>query len=344
VISQVLAHRDLWREALGLDVRVAAVAGRNGAVALESGGEIDQDTLRGLTRHGSSRPQPLGVPLGEIVSQIGEADAVIVSDAAAGEETTDCLVDALGRGAGVVMSNKAPLALPESDPRTVALWSQARTHGRLRYESTCGAGLPVISTLRTLLDTGDEVLEITGALSGTLGAIFSDVAVGTPFSEAVARAKDLGYTEPDPRDDLSGLDVARKALILARTIGRKVDIDTIPVQSLVPEELLDVDIPRFLDELDRSDAEIAAMAAEASSRRSSLKYIASLREEGVVNVGLRSVPRSTVMGALQGPENIVSIRTRRYDDYPTVISGPGAGAGVTAAGILGDALSLARIM
>jgi homoserine dehydrogenase len=344
VISQVLAHREYWREALGLDVRVAAVAGRNGAVAIETRGEIGQDTLRGLTRRGASRPEALGVPLGEIVAQVNEADVVIVLDAAAGEETTDCLVDALNRGAGAVLSNKAPLALPGSDPRTAALWDQAGTYGRLRYESTCGAGLPVISTLRTLLDTGDEVLEITGALSGTLGAIFSDVAVGTPFSEAVQRARDLGYTEPDPRDDLSGLDVARKALILARTAGRKIDIDTVPVQSLVPDELLNVDIPTFLDELDSSDAEIAGMAAEASSRRSSLKYIASLREDGSVNVGLRSVPRSTVMGALQGPENIVSFRTRRYDDYPTVISGPGAGADVTAAGMLGDAISLARGM
>ena len=113
----------------------------------------------------------------------------------------------------------------------------AGPRGHLRYEATCGAGLPVISTLRTLLDTGDEVTEIVGALSGTLGAIFTDLGNGASFSAAVRAAKEKGFTEPDPRDDLSGLDVARKALILARTIGRQVDLAEIAVENLVPEEL-----------------------------------------------------------------------------------------------------------
>lgn len=344
VISQVLEQRAAWRERLGLDMRIAAVAGRSGAVAMESGGEIAPDLLHGLARRTGQRPSAVGVPLGDIVGQVRDADVVIVMDAAAGDGTTDCLVDCIRQGGGAVLSNKAPIALPASDPRTTALWDEARTGGRLRYEATCGAGLPVISTLRTLLDTGDEVLEITGALSGTLGAIFSDVAVKTAFSEAVERAKDNGYTEPDPRDDLSGLDVARKALILARTAGRMVDLDVVSVQSLVPDELLNVEIDAFMENLDISDAEIARMAAQAASQRSSLKYIASLPEDGSITVGLKAVPRSTVLGALQGPENIVSFRTRRYDEYPTVISGPGAGADVTAAGMLGDALALARMM
>jgi homoserine dehydrogenase len=344
VISQVLELREHWREALGLDVRIAAVAGRDGAVAMEQGGEIDAQALRSLGRNGKNRPEALGIPLMEITRQIQDADVVIVSDAAAGEGPTDCLVDALDYGAGVVLSNKAPLSLPWSDPRVRTLWSHAASGGRMRYEATAGAGLPVISTLRTLLDTGDEVLEITGALSGTMGAIFSEVAGGMAFSEAVTRAKELGYTEPDPRDDLSGLDVARKALILARTMGRELDLGVIPVQSLVPDRLMRVDVDTFLDELDMSDAEIARLASEAGSRRSSLKYVASLKENGAVEVGLRSIPRSTVLGALQGPENVVSFRTRRYDDYPTVVSGPGAGADVTAAGMLGDVLALARDM
>jgi homoserine dehydrogenase len=345
VISQVLEHRATWRDVLGMDVRIAAVAGRNGAVAMEEPGrELAPKILQGLTRRGQQQHDPIGVPLEKIVSRIENADAIIVSDAAAGEGTTDCLVDCLERGGGIVLSNKAPMSLSMSDPRAGVIWAQARTGGRLRYEATCGAGLPVISTMRTLLDTGDEVLEISGALSGTLGAIFSDVASNTPFSEAVERAKDNGYTEPDPRDDLSGLDVARKALILARTAGRMVDLDVVSVQSLVPDELLEVDIETFMDRLDMSDAEIAKMASKAASHRSSLKYIASLPEDGSISVGVQAVPRSTVLGALQGPENIVSVRTRRYDDYPTVISGPGAGAAVTAAGMLGDVLDLAREM
>jgi homoserine dehydrogenase len=345
VIGQVLELRESWKQALGLDVRIGAVAGRSGAVALESGGELDAALLQALTAsRGEKPPAGTNVPLEEIVGKLGSADAVIVMDAAAGEATTDCLVGALEQGAGVVLSNKAPLALPASDPRSNALWSQIGSSGRLRYEATCGAGLPVISTLRTLLDTGDEVLEVTGALSGTFGAIFSSVGTGQAFAAAVRNAKENGYTEPDPRDDLSGLDVARKALILARTMGREIDLDSVQVESLVPESLVDVDVPTFLDRLSEMDSHIGALSQEAQGQDSTLKYVATIAESGEVAVGLRQISKSTVLGALQGPENIVSFRTRRYDEYPTVISGPGAGAGVTAAGMLGDALALARSM
>ncbi|HWV24920.1 MAG TPA: hypothetical protein VNZ58_12085 [Thermomicrobiales bacterium] len=345
VIDQVVVLREMWRQSLGLDVRIAAVAGRSGAVAIEDGGELSEGTLRSLIDgRGAGKKADVSVPLEAIVGRITDADAVIVMDAAAGEGTTDCLVGALERGAGVVLSNKAPMALPMSDPRAKALWSQAKTGGRLKYEATCGAGLPVISTLRTLLDTGDEVLEITGALSGTFGAIFSSVGAGDPFAVAVRDAKERGYTEPDPRDDLSGLDVARKALILARTLGRDIDLDAIAVESLVPEDLAGVDVPTFLDRLIEMDPHIASLAQDAEGIDASLKHVATLAENGDVSVGLRMIPRTTVLGALQGPENIVSFRTRRYDQYPTVVSGPGAGAAVTAAGMTGDALALARQM
>jgi homoserine dehydrogenase len=190
------------------------------------------------------------------------------------------------------------------------------------------------------LATGDEVIEITGALSGTFGAIFSSVADGTAFSDAVADAKAMGYTEPDPRDDLSGLDVARKALILARTMGREIDLDEIRVQSLVPDSLATGSVDEFLGGLHISNDEIGPQAIRARLDNAALKYVATVRPEGEIEVGLRPVPTSTVLGALQGPENVVSFRTKRYDDYPTVVSGPGAGADVTAAGMIADALSL----
>lgn len=345
VIEQVTTFRETWRQTLGLDVRIAAVAGRSGAMAIEDGGELEDSALRSLANSRNAGAASSGtVPLEDIVGKIDNADNVIVMDAAAGEGTTDCLVGALDQGAGVVLSNKAPLALPKSDPGAKALWSQAVTGGRLKYEATCGAGLPVISTLQTLLDTGDEVLEITGAVSGTFDAIFSSVGAGTPFAAAVRDAKERGYTEPDPRDDLSGLDVARKALILARTMGRDVDLDAIKVESLVPESLVDVDVPKFLDRLIEMDPHISSMAKDAERTDASLKYVATLAESGDVSVGLRMIPRTTVLGALQGPENVVSFRTRRYDQYPSVVSGPGAGAAVTAAGMIGDALMLARTL
>jgi len=341
VIEQALANRALWRDALGVDIRIAAVAGRGGCVAVESGAELSEDELRGLVDGRQGTP-PEGSPIAEVLPRLAANDPVIVMDAAAGEETADALVQALEVGGGAVLSNKAPLALPQADPRAQALWEQTGPGGRLRYEATCGAGLPVISTLRTLLDTGDAVQDITGALSGTFGAIFSSVAAGEPFAAAVRDALDKGYTEPDPRDDLSGLDVARKALILARTLGWQVDLDAIKVRSLVPEHLADVDVPTFLDQLVEMDPEIAGMARDAQGEDATLKYVATLSGEGEVSVGLRHIQRTTVLGALQGPENIVSFRTQRYDQYPLVVSGPGAGAQVTAAGMLGDALALAR--
>jgi homoserine dehydrogenase len=195
-----------------------------------------------------------------------------------------------------------------------------------------------------LLDTGDAIVQITGALSGTFGAIFSDVAAGKPFSAAVRDAKSSGYTEPDPRDDLSGLDVARKALILARTMGRDVNLDQIEVESLVPENLQDVSVDEFLDRISEADEGIGRRAYEAGQMGETLKYVATISGDGPIQVGIRSIPTSTVLGALQGPENIVSFRTKRYDAYPLVVSGPGAGAAVTAAGMTGDMLSLARII
>lgn len=342
VIRQVIEHRPMWREMFDLDVRIAAVAGSNGVVLVEEGAYLtDAQLLHCCQQRGA---QATGPALTEIVPAIADADVVILMDAAAGEATTDALVAALNAGAGTVLSNKAPLALPLSDERAETLWSHASMGGRLRYEATCGAGLPVISTLQSLLATGDEVIEIVAAPSGTFGAIFSAVADGTSFSDAVADAKAKGYTEPDPRDDLSGLDVARKALILARTMGREIDLDEITVQSLVPTSLIDVSVDEFLNGLWVSNDDIGPQAIRARLDNATLKYVATVTPAGEIEVGLKPVSLSTVLGALQGPENVVSFRTKRYDDYPTVVSGPGAGAEVTAAGMIADALSLSLDM
>src|SRR5918997_4718229 len=153
-----------------------------------------------------------------------------------------------------------------------APWPTAGPRGHLRYEATCGPGLPVISTLRSLLDSGDEPIEIVGALSGTLGAIFTDLGNRASFSQAVRAAKVNGFTEPDPRDDLSGLDVARKALILARTIGRRVNLDDVAVENLVPEAMRAVAVPEFLDRVDELDAEWTRRTDAARAAGATLKY------------------------------------------------------------------------
>jgi homoserine dehydrogenase len=351
VVGQVLANRDRWRAALGLDLRVAAVVGRGGALAEEPGTPLTDEGLRAVVADraaGRGLREAAGgralVPPEEAIDCLAALGPTVVLDAAAGERTAPLLARALAAGAAVVLSNKAPLALPLADPLAAALWEQAGPGGRLRYEATCGAGLPVISTLRGLLDSGDRIVEIQGALSGTLGAIFSMLAEGQPFSAAVREAKARGYTEPDPRDDLSGLDVARKALILARTLGRRVDLADVAVESLVPAHLAGVSVDEFLARVGDADAAFAERAAAARAAGRALKYVATVPADGPIAVGLRDVPTSGVLGALQGPENIVSFRTERYDAYPLTVAGPGAGAAVTAAGMLGDALALAGML
>jgi homoserine dehydrogenase len=350
-IEQVIANRDRWWQEQGLDVRIGAVIGLSGALVTTAPDGLADDLLRGLVhsrREGQAlREAAAGhelVEAPEAVALLINEGPVIVMDAAAGEETAALDGRALASGAGVVLSNKAPLALPRENPLAVQMWMAAGPRGHLRYEATCGAGLPVISTLRTLLDTGDEPVEIVGALSGTLGAIFTDLGKGASFSQAVRAAKENGFTEPDPRDDLSGLDVARKALILARTSGRRVNLAEIAVENLVPAALRATSVAEFLDRAGELDMEWQRRAEKARKADATLKYVAAIPAEGPIAVGVREVPMSSLLGALQGPENVVVLRTRRYAANPLTIVGPGAGAAVTAAGMTGDMLALGALL
>ncbi|MDQ4044805.1 MAG: hypothetical protein M3173_05080 [Chloroflexota bacterium] len=346
VLEQIAAHAESWRKRLGLDITVAAFGGRVGAIRvdIERGVSPEECTEWVRRRRNGEARATHPMPWDAVITQAAARGHVVVLDAAAGDATATLDAMALEEGAGVVLSNKAPLALPSSDPRSKLLWAETKSTGRLRYEATVGAGLPVISTLQTLYDTGDRFLEMQGMLSGTFGAIFTDVASGTPFSQAVRTAKEAGFTEPDPRDDLSGLDVARKALILARSVGHEVELRDLEVRSFVPEDLASGTVDAFLKGLDRLDPEIEVLSREATRVGGVLKYVATVGTGGEVTVGLESVPTTTVLGALSGPENVVSFRTERYNAHPTVISGPGAGAAVTAAGMIGDLLRLGALL
>lgn len=349
VVEQIVANRQVWQKLDGLDVRIAGILTTRGALVAGSDG-IDPSLLADVVsrrRSGADLPaigRALAITCVESMdfdlNRLG-LERPIVMDAAAGSATADLGMQAIAAGGGAVYSNKAPMAQDRSAASAAGLWDGARS-GSVRYETTCGAGLPVISTITSLLATCDDVTGIVGCLSGTLGAIFSDIARGEPLSRAIASAKAAGYTEPDPRDDLSGLDVARKALILARTIGREVDLGDIAVESLVPESLADCSVETFLERIADHDGPMAERHAAAEREGTALKYVATVPSDGPIRVGIEAVPRTTVLGALQGPENIISIRTRRYDRYPLTISGPGAGAAVTAAGMIADMLDLAK--
>ena len=248
------------------------------------------------------------------------------------EETGGLLRTAIGHGFNVVLANKKPLAGTwESYEELLA--KTANGGPQVRYEATVGAGLPIIDTYNKLVETGDRVLRVEGCVSGTLMFVVSEVSNGQRFSDAVKQAVERGYAEPDPRDDLSGRDAARKGLILARLLGYR---GPAPVpDDLVPKRLKNVSLPEFLKRLSAFDGEWAERVERERAQGRVLRYIVSATPRSV-SARLTAVPVSTPIGALQGTRNLVAFTTRRYRTEPLVVSGPGAGAEVTAAGILND--------
>ncbi|TXI51289.1 MAG: bifunctional aspartate kinase/homoserine dehydrogenase I [Lysobacter sp.] len=219
--------------------------------------------------------------------------------------------------------------------------------GLFRYEATVGAGLPVIQTLRSLLDTGDALTGVEGVLSGTLAWLFNRYDGSRPFSELVAEAKALGYTEPDPRDDLSGTDVARKLVILAREAGATVSLDDVEIESLVPESLRALSREDFLTRMSEMDAPMQARLDAARAQGRSLRYLAQLDNSGDAlraRVGLAMPEPGHASLYSRLTDNLIQFRTRRYAANPLVVQGPGAGADVTAAGVFGDILAIAHTL
>jgi aspartokinase/homoserine dehydrogenase 1 len=255
------------------------------------------------------------------------------------EETLPTLHVALHAGMDIVLANKKPLSASRTEVE--ALQGHAREHGRrILHETTVGAGLPVMDSYAKLVETGDKVLTIEGCTSGTLGFLLSEIGRGQRFSAALRAAMAQGFTEPDPRDDLSGMDVARKALILARLIGFDGELSDVTVESLVPAPLRRQPLARFLAGLESQDAAWAARQAAAHRAHRVLRYVLRATPRRVA-VGLRAVPLAHPLASLRGTDNQIVFTTRRYREHPLVITGPGAGPVVTAAGVLNDILQLA---
>ncbi|KAL5713227.1 Bifunctional aspartokinase/homoserine dehydrogenase 1 [Ranunculus cassubicifolius] len=248
----------------------------------------------------------------------------------------------LSKGIHIITPNKKANSGPlDQYLKLRAFQRQSYTH--YFYEATVGAGLPIITTLRGLQETGDKILRIEGIFSGTLSYIFNSFKEGRAFSDVVAEAKQAGYTEPDPRDDLSGTDVARKVTILARESGLKFELSDIPVQSLVPEPLqASSSAEEFMKQLPQFDHEMTKKQHEAETAGEVLRYV------GVVDVAngkgaveLRRYKKDHPFARLSGSDNIISFTTSRYKEHPLIIIGPGAGAQVTAGGVFSDILRLA---
>ena len=261
----------------------------------------------------------------------------ILVDATA-TDTSAVLELAVSRGFDLVLANKVPLAAEQgSVDRLLGLAAEGER--TVLHEATVGAGLPVLDTLRKLQEAGDTVLSIEGCPSGTLGYLFGELGRGEAFSEAIRSAVAQGFTEPDPRVDLSGVDVARKALILARAIGFRGDLSQVQVESLVPPRLADGSRDEFLARIGDVDREWSQRVNAVRKRGRALRYRVVVTPESI-RVGLTEVKMTDPLGSLRGTDNQFAFTTTRYHARPLVITGPGAGSSVTAAGVFNDLLRL----
>jgi aspartokinase/homoserine dehydrogenase 1 len=255
------------------------------------------------------------------------------------DDTLPVLRAGVAAGMHLALANKKPMTAARAEVE--ALRALATQRGvRIREEATVGAGLPVMDMLAKLIETGDVVRRIEGCTSGTLGFLLTAIEQGRPFSAALREAMALGYTEPDPREDLSGMDVARKALILARQLGFAGEMRDVQVTSLVPAAWRRTPLPQLLQQLESQDAPWAERAAAAAAQGRVLRYVLRVTPRRV-SVGLEALPKAHPLALLVGTSNQLVYTTGRYDALPLVITGPGAGAAVTASGVLDDILHLA---
>jgi aspartokinase/homoserine dehydrogenase 1 len=322
-------NESLGRE-LDIELKLTAVATRSKLLLSQQG--IDPTEVRGLLST-EAGPRPTDRELVERLLEQRFSDVLLVDVTAS--PLGELHEAALRAGFHVVTANKVPLSMDLASYRRLvaARVASGTTYG---YETTVGAGLPVLHTLKELVHTGDSVYSVMGCFSGTLGFLCSRLEDGATLADTVREAEELGYTEPDPREDLSGRDVARKALIIGRALGMNLEPEQVELEPLVPG--LAAGLAAALESYELPLQERLSAAREAGEV---LRYIAEISQD-VVRVGLQSVPAISPIGSLRGPDNILVFRTRRYDDYPLVVRGPGAGADVTAAGVLGDMLKAAR--
>jgi aspartokinase/homoserine dehydrogenase 1 len=262
----------------------------------------------------------------------------IIIDCSSSQDVADRYPGWLASGIHIVTPNKKANS---ADLEFYARLHEARRTGGAHYlyEATVGAGLPVIQTLRDLRDTGDEIRRIEGMLSGTLSYLFNVWDGSEPFSSVVRQAKARGYTEPDPRDDLSGTDFARKLIILGREMGLRLELDDVQLESLVPRALAGCSLDEFLERLPQFDSAMAERLQAARSRNRVLRYIGSLdAATGKASVGLVELERTHTFANINLTDNVVRFLTQRYNQNPLVVQGPGAGPEVTAGGVFGDLL------
>jgi aspartokinase/homoserine dehydrogenase 1 len=333
VLRQVQQQRN-YLLSKGFDVSVVGVANSKRFVADARG--IDLSGWKDRLQTSSDRMD--SDAFAERLAAMELTNAALV-DCTSGPTIVDAYPAFIDANLHIITPNKWANALPWQRYSTLMeMLDQRKRH--FLFEANVGAGLPVVSTLRDLIASGDEIVRIEGILSGTLSYLFNTFDGTAPFSALVRDAHRMGYTEPDPREDLSGQDVARKLLILARQIGLQMDLEEVRVDSLVPAPLARGKYsPAFLDAFARYDKTIAERVRRAAARGAVLRYVGTL-ERGRARAGLKEFPRQHPVASAKGSDNVIAFTTKRYARTPLVVQGPGAGADVTAMGVFSDILKL----
>ena len=334
LIEQIRSQYETLMQRNGLKLNVVGIASSKAGIYDRDG--IDLENYRELLK----APEAQGRNLRDEVIGMNIFNSVFV-DCTASKDIAALYQSFLEHNISVIAANK--LAASSDYANYMKLKKTARDRGVwFRYETNVGAGLPIIGTINDLRNSGDKILKIEAVLSGTLNFIFNEIAADVPFSETVRRAKEQGYSEPDPRIDLSGTDVVRKLVILTREAGYKVEQADVEKHLFVPNEYFEGSVDDFWKKLPALDADFEARRKKLEAEGKRWRFVATM-ENGVTNVALREVDINHPFYRLEGSNNIVLLTTERYKEYPMLIQGYGAGASVTAAGVFANIMSIANI-
>ena len=342
LIEQIRSQYDELKEHSRLKLNVVGIANSKKAIFERDGIDLEhyRELLKASNDSNTQQSTPITRQLREQVIGMNIFNSVFV-DCTASKEISDLYQDFLEHNINIVTANKIAASSAFEDYSRLKQTAMERGI-KFLFETNVGAGLPIIGTINDLRNSGDKILKIEAVLSGTLNFIFNALSSEVSFSEAVRQAKEQGYSEPDPRIDLSGTDVVRKLVILTREAGYKVEQADVEKQLFVPDEYFKGSIDDFWQRLPQLDSEFEKRRRQLEAEGKYWRFVATM-EGGKTRVALQEVPLGHPFYNLQGSNNIVMLTTERYREFPMLIQGYGAGASVTAAGVFANVMSIANI-